>query len=330
MPKMRRRASRGGRNAIVHWRLDGATPARQLLVAFHHPDSLFARPGELWTQQTPNGIGYALLSSDGGAAYLRGEGLARDFRPQPFVDRIEIRTGTKTRLFTSAGDSYERIVAPLNADFSAAIVSRESPTEVEQYYHRDLSSGAEVKLTNNRDYAPEITNAQKQMIQVSRPDGYRFWVNVTLPQDWKPGTRLPAIFWFYPREYTDQDEYDEGFQSYNKNDFPGVGARSMDILTLLGYAVVEPDLPIVGPEGQMNDEYPHDLRTTLSAVIDTVSARGWVDRNRLGLGGHSYGAFGTANPIHALGRAIAIFDARADAFTRAGPPPSAARRRTSE
>jgi dipeptidyl aminopeptidase/acylaminoacyl peptidase len=105
------------------------------------------------------------------------------------------------------------------------------------------------------------------------------------------------MFWFYPREYTEQDTYDEGFRTHNKNDFPNVGARSMAILTLLGYAVVEPDVPIVGPDGQQNDEYPHHLRNTLAAVIDELDARGWIDRRRLGIGGHSYGAFGTANAM---------------------------------
>jgi len=38
-----------------------------------------------------------------------------------------------------------------------------------------------------------------------------------------------------------------------------------------------------------------------------------------GPGGHSWGAFGLANPAHALGRAIDYFDAAADAMTRSGP-----------
>jgi dipeptidyl aminopeptidase/acylaminoacyl peptidase len=122
-------------------------------------------------------------------------------------------------------------------------------------------------------------------------------VSVTLPPDWRPGTSLPGMFWFYPREYTEQEDYDEGFETYNPNRFPRVGARSMEMLTLLGYAVIEPDLPIVGPQGRRNDEYPHDLRNTLATVIDTISTRGWVDRNRLAIGGHSYGAFGTANAM---------------------------------
>ena len=262
--------------------------------------TFYQNPGTLVNERTPNGTPLILTSPDGRHAYLEGVQYFRaynDSAPQPFVDRIEIRTGQKTRLFISARDKYERIVAPLNADFSTAILSRESPTEVEQYYRRDLSSGAEVKLTNNRDYSPEITNAQKQMIQVSRPDGYKFWVNVTLPQDWKPGTRLPAVFWFYPREYTDQGSYDRTRRTYNRNQFPNLGARSMVYLVTHGYAVVEPDAPIVGESGRMNDNYVHDLRNNLAAVIDELDRRGIIDRPRLGLGGHSYGAFSTVNAM---------------------------------
>jgi acetylornithine deacetylase/succinyl-diaminopimelate desuccinylase-like protein len=38
-----------------------------------------------------------------------------------------------------------------------------------------------------------------------------------------------------------------------------------------------------------------------------------------GPGGHSWGAFGTASPLHAMGRAIALFDEAAAAFTSSGP-----------
>ena len=61
--------------------------------------------------------------------------------------------------------------------------------------------------------------------------------------------------------------------------------------------MVEPDAPIVGKEGQMNNNYEHDLRNNLAAVIDELDARGIIDRRRLGLGGHSYGAFSTLNAM---------------------------------
>jgi dipeptidyl aminopeptidase/acylaminoacyl peptidase len=77
-------------------------------------------------------------------------------------------------------------------------------------------------------------------------------------------------------------------QTFNKNTFQDFNSRNMAYLVRLGYAVVEPDSPIVGPAGQMNNNYEHDLRTNLSVVIDELDRRGLVDRTRLGLGGHSY------------------------------------------
>jgi len=105
------------------------------------------------------------------------------------------------------------------------------------------------------------------------------------------------MMWFYPREYTDQSSYDETRETYNKNSFPTIGTRSMQILTNAGYVVIEPDAPIVGESGRMNDNYVHDLRNNLAAVIDRLDEDGLVDRHRLGIGGHSYGAFSTYNAM---------------------------------
>ena len=71
----------------------------------------------------------------------------------------------------------------------------------------------------------------------------------------------------------------------------------MEFFVRLGYAVVEPDAPIVGPQGQMNNNYVHDLRNNLAAVIDELDRRALVDRTRLAIGGHSYGAFSTVNAM---------------------------------
>jgi dipeptidyl aminopeptidase/acylaminoacyl peptidase len=47
----------------------------------------------------------------------------------------------------------------------------------------------------------------------------------------------------------------------------------------------------------MNDNYTRDLKENLDAVIDAVVDSGWVDRHRMGIGGHSYGAFSTVNAM---------------------------------
>jgi dipeptidyl aminopeptidase/acylaminoacyl peptidase len=71
----------------------------------------------------------------------------------------------------------------------------------------------------------------------------------------------------------------------------------MEIMATQGYAIVQPDAPIFGESGRMNDNYVPDLRNNLSAVIDELDRRGIIDRQRLGLGGHSYGAFSTVNAM---------------------------------
>jgi dipeptidyl aminopeptidase/acylaminoacyl peptidase len=262
--------------------------------------TFYENPGILVSERTGNGTPYILTTADGRFAYLRGIQYFRtyaDSAPQPFLDRVEIRTGQKTRLFTSARDQYEAVVAALDPNFSAAVISRESPTDPTDYFRRDMTSGAVTALTSNKDYSPEITNAPKQRIPVTRADGYRFWVNVTLPNGWQPGTRLPGLFWFYPREYTDQSGYDRTLRTFNRNQFRDLGPRSMVYFVTQGYAVIEPDAPIFGEAGRMNDNYIPDLRNNLAAVIDELDRRGIIDRQRLALGGHSYGAFSTVNAM---------------------------------
>ncbi|HEY0972093.1 MAG TPA: prolyl oligopeptidase family serine peptidase, partial [Gemmatimonadales bacterium] len=262
--------------------------------------AFYGNPGTLTTRRGSAGVNVVVLSTDGGHVFLEGTRYGRDVMteaPRPFVDRVAIRTGEKTRIFESAADVFEQVTAPLDDDFTQALVTRESPTMVPDSYVRDMATGTLRKLTSNRDVTPGITAAQRRQVQITRADGYKFWVEVTLPADWKPGTRLPAMFWFYPREYSDQWEYDRSRRTLNRNRFPATSPRSMDFLTQVGYAVVEPDSPIFGPSGRMNDNYEADLRNNLAATIDELERQGYIDRQRLGVGGHSYGAFSTVNAM---------------------------------
>jgi dipeptidyl aminopeptidase/acylaminoacyl peptidase len=154
-----------------------------------------------------------------------------------------------------------------------------------------------VQLTKNVDPHEDLTMAKVEKFVVERADGFKFRVKVTLPPDYRPGTRLPALFWFYPREYSSQDEYDRPDRTSNKNDFTNFGVRSMEYFVRLGYAVVSNDAPIIGPQGQMNNNYVNDLRNNLAATIDELDRRQLVDRQRLAIGGHSYGAFSTVNAM---------------------------------
>jgi dipeptidyl aminopeptidase/acylaminoacyl peptidase len=246
------------------------------------------------------GITAARIGSDGQSIYLSGTQYSRNFdekAPRPFINQVNFMSGEAKKIFESPEDVYETVSLALDDDLSAIITSRENDKTIHDSYLRDMKTGELKKLTSNVDYSPQITNAIKKRMQVERVDGVKFWLTITLPADYVSGTKLPALFWFYPAEFADQKAYDDSKGRTNKNAFARLGTRSMQYFIVRGYAVVEPDCPIVGPQGQMNNNYVADLRNSLWAVIDTLDKQGFIDRDRLAIGGHSYGAFSTANAM---------------------------------
>ncbi|HYW31212.1 MAG TPA: prolyl oligopeptidase family serine peptidase [Gemmatimonas sp.] len=298
-PRARGTGGRGGAGAAP-----GTAPA---LPATPPPGAGGGRGGGAGAVQSlamragSRGVPVVIVSTDGKSVFQQGStpdsGAAM---PKVYVEKIDIRTGTRSRVYESAGDVMETISAPLDDDFTRLLVQRESPSVVPQSYVLDVATKQAKQLTNNIDHMPEITATIKRTYRAKRSDGKSFNVKVTLPANFKEGSKLPALFWFYPREFDNQEAYDRGtaaaanpsrrFQSY--------GPRTMAFLTTQGYAVVEPDAPIFASEGLLpNDNYVNDLRNDLAATIDALDTLGIIDRQRLGIGGHSYGAFSTVNAM---------------------------------
>ena len=207
------------------------------------------------------------------------------------------------RIYESTSDLAETISAPLDDDFSKAIISRESAKDVPQSFILDLKTKDAKQITSNKDLMPEITNAIRKTVIGTRADGHTFQIKVTLPADWKPGTRLPALFWFYPAEFDSQEAYDRPAPVGRRGPAARIASRRtararMAFITTVGYALIEPDTPIFAQNGQPpNDHYVDDLRDDLTATIDALDTLGFIDRQRLAIGGHSYGAFSTVNAM---------------------------------
>jgi dipeptidyl aminopeptidase/acylaminoacyl peptidase len=291
-------------------------PATQYTLARYRADDVYANPGSIVGVRGGGGgggrggggggrggggggAGPVLLSSDAEHVFYQGTAYGKDpneIGPKTFIDKVAIKTGARTRIYESDNSSvFERVSAIIDPDAARFIVTRESPLDVPQQYL--VQNGQRVQLTQNKDVTPDLTKMKVERFTVERPDGFKFRVTVNLPQNFTPGTKPPALFWFYPREFSDQESYDRPDRTFNKNAFPNFGTRSMEFFTRLGYTVVEPDSPIVGSQGAMNDNYVHDLRTNLAVVIDELDKRGFADRHRLAIGGHSYGAFSTVNAM---------------------------------
>jgi len=262
--------------------------------------------GQILTRRAANGAIVVMLSRDGKSVVLSGTRTPGDDwhtrAPRPWIDRLDITTGTRTRVMESPADTFEAFVTALDDDLTQFIVTRESRTTIADAWLRSANPADARKLTANVDVAPEVTGAQLKRIRVTRPrDGSKFWVEVTLPRDWIPGNRLPGVIWFYPREFSTVQDYERSRFATNINKFPEVPSARPATATKLwvsqGYAFVEPDIPIFGDAGRMNDNYTRDLKENLDAVLDAVVDAGFVDRDKMGLGGHSYGAFSTVNAM---------------------------------
>ncbi len=293
-------APRRGRGADSTARADTARPAAptggRAGAAAPGAATLMSKPGR-------RGAPSVMVSSDGQSVFLQGStpDTTTGRSPRVWVDRVTIKTGERTRVYESSGDITESIGAALDDNFSRAIVNRESATTPPQSFVLDVASKTARQLTNNRDLFPELSALQKRTVVARRADGYTFNVRVTLPADYKEGTRLPALFWFYPREYQNQAEYDRQANAPAGGAgrrFPTFAPRSMAFITTQGYALIEPDAPIFASDGmQPNDNYVADLRNNLAATIDALDTLAIVDRHRLGIGGHSYGAFSAVNAM---------------------------------
>lgn len=286
--------SNGDRRAIAQWILGDSPAERRLLSGFHHTDSILTDPGQLWTQRTGNGIGYVLTSSAGDAVYLRGEGLAADFRPQPFVDRVFLSDTAHARIFQGTKETWDRPLVALDPDLREMIVSRESVTLFPDSYL--WTRGSEpVNLTHNRNPFPELASAKHVDFSFTRQDGLEVQGRVTLPPGYREGEKVPAIFWTYPREYTKPEEYTRSaIENRNHNAFTHLTwLRWSELWLTQGFAIVYPDIPIVGEN--YNDTYISNMVDAMYGAMRAVDKLGVIDMDRIGHGGHSYGAFATAN-----------------------------------
>jgi dipeptidyl aminopeptidase/acylaminoacyl peptidase len=239
------------------------------------------------------GGGAAPIMQSGDYIFLTGQGASPE-GDRPFIDRLNLKTLETERLFRSDGKSYESIVAPLDDEGKTILTRYETQTDPPNYYVRDLSTNARRAVTDFKDPQPQLRGVTRQFITYTRKDGVKLSGTLYLPPGYKPGTRLPVIMWAYPREFGDADSASQITGSPNR--FTIVSGYSHMFLLLSGYAILDnPTMPIVGPGETANDHYVDQLVTSAEAAIDKVVDMGIGDRDRIGVGGHCYGAFMTAN-----------------------------------
>ncbi len=230
-----------------------------------------------------------------GGVLLVGDGAGPDGE-RPFLDHLELDTLHARRLFESPAEAHTTPVEVLiEGDQPRALVlRRESPTEPPNYQRLELASGESRALTAFPDPHPQLTGIHKELVRYEREDGVPLSGTLYLPPGHVPGTRLPLVVWAYPVEYSDASV--AGQVRGTTNRFTRLAGTSPLMFLTQGYAVLDnAAMPVVGDPETMNDTFVEQTVAAARAAIEYLDGRGLVDPERVAVGGHSYGAFMTAN-----------------------------------
>ncbi len=257
-------------------------------------EDAYKDPGDFLMTQNAAGKSVLLLSADN-SAYLTGNGSSPN-GDHPFLDKIDLGSGKVTRLWKCEDPYFERAITVLDTKKGTFLTSRESPDENPNYYVRVAGTKTLTKVTNFPHPYPQLKGVKKEILKYKRADGVDLTANLYLPAGYKKEDGpLPAFLWAYPVEFKSKES--AGQVKGSPYTFTRIGSGSPLFWIVRGYAILDnTSIPIVGEgDKQPNDTYVEQLVSSAKAAIDYAASLGYVDPNRVGVGGHSYGAFMTAN-----------------------------------
>jgi dipeptidyl aminopeptidase/acylaminoacyl peptidase len=269
------------------------------------PEKSDAAPKLLWSRSSQDRYldqgtpvtrvvgGQRAVLQNGDWIYLSGAGASPE-GDRPFLDRYNLQTQKSERIFRSDANSYETVAALLNDDGTQFLTRRESPTEAPNYFVRSSNGTTPRALTQFPDPTPQLRGIKKQLVTYKRADGVQCAFTLYLPPNYKEGTRLPTVVWAYPLEFTDAGTAGQVTGSTQRA--TSIVGPSHLFFLMEGYAILDnATMPVVGTPELVNNTYIEQIVMSAKAAIDKATEMGVTDPDRVGVGGHSYGAFMTAN-----------------------------------
>lgn len=276
--------------------VDPSNPGTGRVLLERNYQDRYNDPGSPLTEPNANGFPVARMTADGAKVLMTGAGATREGE-YPFLAAMNLETGQSERLWTSATGDYESIVGVLDDDARRLVTRRETRNDPPNLYVRNLDAQAPDALTQFPDPAPQLAGVTRQLITYTRADGVQLSGTLYLPAGYDKDRDgpLPLVMWAYPAEFTDAAVAGQVVDTANRFVRPG-GSSHLFLLTQ-GYAVLDdPSMPIIGKDGaEPNDTYIAQLTASAEAAVKAVVDLGVADRDRIAVGGHSYGAFMTAN-----------------------------------
>ncbi|KAK4372424.1 hypothetical protein RND71_007808 [Anisodus tanguticus] len=312
----------------------GSEDVNPLILFDRSSEDVYSDPGSPMSRRTLAGT-YVIAKvkkEDDGNTYvlLNGSGATPEGNI-PFLDLFDINTGSKERIWQSDKEKYFETVVALMSDQKEGdlsinklkiLTSKESKTENTQYYLLSWPEKKTCQITNFPHPYPQLKSLQKEMIRYQRKDGVQLTATLYLPPGYDPSRDgpLPCLVWSYPGEFKSKEAASQVRGS--PNEFAGIGPTSPLLWLARGFAVLSgPTIPIIGEgDEEANDRYIEQLVASAEAAVEEVIRRGVADPNKIAVGGHSYGAFMTANLLAHAPHLFCCGIARSGAYNRTLTP----------
>ncbi len=277
----------------------------------------YSDPGTF--QMTRNQYGKSIILFNDNKYYLIGDGYS-DEGVRPFIDEYNLSTKKSKRLWQADGkETLEEIYDLKDVKKGLLLTRIESKSAYPNYYFRNIKTGELKPVTQFKNPFESLQNVQKEVIKYKRADGLELSGTLYLPIGYEKGKKYPMVMWAYPEEFKDKSTAGQVSSSPNEFIYPWYGSPIFWLSR--GYVVLDDaSFPIVGEgEEEPNDSFIEQLVANGKAAIDAVDKLGYIDRNKVAVGGHSYGAFMTANLLtHSNDYAAGI--ARSGAYNRTLTP----------
>lgn len=266
------------------------------IISDRNSQDIYSDPGNFETKK--NQYNRYVLAIENNNAYLIGDGFTKEGQ-FPFIDEFNLTTLKTKRLYTSKmKDKKEDLQSIEDFKKGDVLVQIQSKNDFPNYYFRNIKSGKLTPITSFKNPFESIKNVYKEVIKYKRKDGVELSGTLYLPAGYdrtKKTEKLPLLIWAYPEEFKDKNSAGQSNKNPNEFTFPNYG--SFVYWVTKGYAVLDDaSFPIIG-EGKTepNDTFMPQLIANAEAAIDAVDNLGYINRKKVAIGGHSYGAFMTAN-----------------------------------
>jgi dipeptidyl aminopeptidase/acylaminoacyl peptidase len=266
------------------------------IISDRNSQDIYSDPGNFETIK--NAYGKQVLAIENNNLYLLGDGFTKNGQ-FPFIDEFNLKNEQTKRLYTSTyKDKKEELLSIEDFKKGEVLVQIQSKNEYPNYYFRNINKKDQLTaITSFKNPFESIKNVSKEVIQYKRKDGVALSGTLYLPEgyDKVKKEKLPLLIWAYPTEYKDKNSAGQNNQNPNEFTFPYYG--SFVYWVTKGYVVLDDaSFPIIG-EGttEPNDNFITQLVDNAEAAINAVDALGYINRKKVAVGGHSYGAFMVAN-----------------------------------